>query len=91
MPSHIEDLQSLRRSLTGESPRPIREGLEKLGTGFKESILGLQNDLLQKDPDFDPSGVPDYGLRAGLSRMDTDEERKAWLNVVVVLWSSFWV
>ena len=75
-----EDLQSLRRSLTGEKPRPITEGMKKLGSGLKEGLVDLQNDLLQRDSDFDLSGVPDFGLRSGLSRADTDEERKAYLD-----------
>lgn len=75
-----EDLGSLRQSLLGNTPRPIEEGVKKLGESFKEGITDLQNDLLQTDPDFDPSGVPDFGLRSGLSRADTDEERKAYLD-----------
>lgn len=71
-----EDLQSLKKSLLGESPGAIVKGMEKAGA----SITNLRNDLLQEDPGFDQSGVPDFGLRSGLSRADTDEERKAFLN-----------
>ncbi len=75
-----EDLQSLRQSLIGEKPRPIREGVKQLGESFAEGIGDLRNELLQKDVDFDPSGVPDFGLRSGLSRMDTPAERKKFLD-----------
>ena len=71
-----EDLQSLRRSLLGERPGAIVKGMEKAG----QSITNLRNDLLQQDLGFDQSGVPDFGLRSGLSRADTDKERKAFLN-----------
>jgi hypothetical protein len=71
-----EDLQSLRQSLIGERPGAIVKGMEKAG----ESITNLRNDLLQQDPGFDQSGVPDFGLRSGLSRADTPEERKAYLD-----------
>lgn len=75
-----EDLGALRQSLLGDKPRPIQEGIEQLGTSFAAGIIDLQNDLLQKDTEFDQSGVPDFGFRSGLSRADTDEERKAYLD-----------
>jgi hypothetical protein len=50
--------------------------MEKAG----ESITDFRNEILAQDPEFDPSGVPDFGLRSGLSRADTPEERKAFLD-----------
>ncbi len=71
-----EEYGDLRSAITGQKAGSIIKGMEKAG----ESITDFRNDILQTDPGFDPSGVPDFGLRSGLSRADTVKERKAFLD-----------
>lgn len=80
MPELNEEFGGLRENLLGQTPRPIREGVAELGTELKKGFGNLRDDLLQRDQEFDTAGVPDYGLRAGLSRMDTPAERKRYLD-----------
>ena len=71
----------------------LRERLNALGTpeqkqapqrkqaarqpGWRERIKGA---LFARDPEIEYTGVPHFGLRAGLSRMDTPEERERYLT-----------
>ncbi len=80
MAEHSEGFGGLRESLLGQTPQPIREGIAELGEGLKKGFGSLRDDLLQRDREFDTAGVPDFGLRAGLSRMDTPAERKRYLD-----------
>ena len=67
-----EDLQKLLESLGRKAAKPLGRGVRNL--------KDLRNDLTRTDTDFDQSGGPHYGLRAGLSRMDTPEERRDYLD-----------
>ncbi len=77
MTTHMEEhtVDSLRQRLRKQLPT----GMEKAGAAITDLRDRIQRNIMP-DPDFDPSGVPDYGLRSGLSRADTPKERKAFLD-----------
>ena len=70
--------QTLRQKLLGGDPRVITDPAT-IGEA-KGVVTDIKNKLLAIDPDFDQSGVQDFWFRAGLSRMDTNEEREAYLT-----------
>lgn len=76
-----EPTQTLRQKLLGGDPRVITD--PNIIGEAKEAITDVKNKLLGIDPDFDQSGVQDFWFRAGLSRMDTDDEREGYLTRIV--------
>lgn len=64
----LEERLSNTRGLT--SPVPEKP---------KRSLADLQDAFLKRDARFDNSGIPLLAFRAGLSRRDTDQEKRAFL------------
>ena len=58
----------------------IAEPTEKVAVEYRDSIDSVIEKLGQKDPDVSQAGIPLYGFRADFSRMDTDDERRAFLT-----------
>lgn len=48
--------------------------------GFGGFVGDLRNQLLEIDPNVSTEGIPDFGFRAKLSRMDTPQEREKSLT-----------
>ena len=72
----MSELQQLLKDLDGQVPQPLARATET----SKGILSELHDSLTRTDRGFDQTGVPDYGLRAGLSRMDTPGERAAYLD-----------
>lgn len=69
--------EEIREVLHGEAVAPERGGVIERYTGEAARIA---QDLIGYDPAFDQSGVPSMKFRAQFSLMDTEEERRGFLN-----------
>lgn len=87
-----EELENLRKLSGRKSPRQELEQLRALSKpdvlslpGGQEIEIGTEEGrreamrLLGRDPDVSQKGVKDFSFRASLSRMDTPEEKEAFL------------
>lgn len=73
--SAIDSLLEKLSSFKNEMAEPI----ERVAVEQRDAMDNLMEKLSQKDPAVSQTGIPLYGFRADFSRMDTDDERKAFL------------
>tara|TARA_R100000808_G_scaffold8817_1_gene24697 strand:- start:1470 stop:3464 length:1995 start_codon:yes stop_codon:yes gene_type:complete len=72
-----DDLTALAKRFRGEGTTVAPE---TAAGGNLAALQSLANRFSGKDPSVSQAGVPDFGLRAGLSRQDTRPEQEQYLD-----------